>query len=154
MRKISRATNFDSEIKKIKQELHHAQGMAKKWNEKVARREEKLFEVNRLAILDLCAKESMDYTQLRTVLENLPPASDIVSTPNMTETEMEELEEYLEESTQSQEEPEDNLDFEVDSSYSEVDFRELDKEKIEENKEELEQNDETMEQTEDRKPSI
>lgn len=121
--------------------------MAKKWNDKVARREEKLFEVNRLAILDLCARKSMDYTELRDVIENLPPVADIVATPEMTESEIEEL---FDQSTQSQEEI---PDFEVDSSFQIEDFSEQEEEsqeiqeleELEENKEELEQNDEIME---------
>ncbi|MFI3254876.1 MAG: hypothetical protein R3Y63_11180 [Eubacteriales bacterium] len=140
MRKISRQTNFDSEIKKITQELQHSRKMAKSWNDKVKRREDKLFEVNRLAILDFCAKNSMDYTQLRSVFENLPPVSTIVETPEMTESEIEEL---FEESTESQEEI---SDFEVDSSIDGDDFKvDDDNQEREENKEELEKHDNTME---------
>lgn len=107
--------------------------MAKNWSEKVKRREKELSEVNRLAILDLCDKKAMDYNQLRSVFENLPPVVDIVATPEMAEDEIQEL---IGKSTQTSEEIQ---DFEVDSSILEGKSKE--EQEYEENKEDKKEND-------------
>lgn len=143
---ISRQPNFDNEIKKITQELQHSRKMAKNWNEKVKRREEQLSEVNRLAILDFCSKNAMDYVQLRKVIDHLPPLGDIVATPEMSE---EEIKKLMEQSTFNQDETEENLDLEVDSTLLEEDFSDGNEnqelEEMEKNKEEIKEHDKKME---------
>lgn len=112
MKKISRQPNYDNEIKKITQELHHAEKMAKKWLDKVKRRKEELFEINRLAIFYCCEKNLLDYNKLKTIIENLPSVEEIVA-QNTEDLELTRCEEVEEENLMEFKEEEEDDDIET-----------------------------------------
>ncbi len=133
--KQTKQANFDNEIKKIKQEIHHAEKMSNKWNDTLKRKRNKLVEVNQLAILDCCEKNSLDYGKLRQVLATLPPLEELLK-----EKQEKYEEQPSEESTLNFDE---NQDSEVDSSFLKDEFVEI----IESQEDEEQNESETMEQT-------
>ncbi len=63
---------LSTELKKARQECHHAEKTAQKWQEKAERKRQKVIELENLAKIDLLQKKEVSLEDLENLLKNLP----------------------------------------------------------------------------------